>query len=123
MRARFPIVDLFAGPGGLAEGFSAVKTNEGARPFKVSLSVERDAAAHQTLLLRAFVRQFHSAPEEYYAFLNRETAEPNWSSLYPKEWRAAQSEALQLELGSATAQRVLAPRLDALRTDCSGDTV
>jgi DNA (cytosine-5)-methyltransferase 1 len=124
MRARFAVVDLFAGPGGFAEGFSRVTAEDGGRPFKVSLSVERNAAAHSTLLLRSFLRQFPDEfPREYYSFLNRECEEPNWSSLYPKEWRAGENEALKLELGSVVAEKVLAPRLDALRTYHSGDTV
>ena len=48
---QFAIVDLFAGPGGLAEGFSAVSDANGHRPFKVVLSVEKEKAAHATLLL------------------------------------------------------------------------
>jgi len=47
-----PIIDLFAGPGGLGEGFSAYKS-EGAS-FKIKLSIEKDAAAHKTLRLRSF---------------------------------------------------------------------
>lgn len=124
MRNRFAVVDLFAGPGGLAEGFSAVRTRDGARPFKISLSVEREKSAYSTLLLRTFLRQFPSGfPEEYYGFLNRQTEEPDWSLRFPKEWEAAQHEALRLELGSAAAEREIAPRLDALRTQYSGDTI
>jgi DNA (cytosine-5)-methyltransferase 1 len=122
MRARFAVVDLFAGPGGLAEGFSAVKTDDGSRPFNLSLSIERDEAAHQTLLLRTFLRQFSEGfPDEYYDFLNGGSEEPDWSTLYRKEWHAAQKEALRLELGSETATRELAPRLESLRS--RGNTV
>jgi DNA (cytosine-5)-methyltransferase 1 len=120
MRPRFAVVDLFAGPGGLAEGFSAVRTDDGSRAFKLSLSIEREQAAHQTLLLRTFLRQFSAGfPGEYYDFLNGGSQEPDWSKLYPKEWCAAQNEALRLELGPETTSRTLAPRLDSLR----GDTV
>lgn len=80
---EFAVVDLFAGPGGLAEGFSAVSDASGARPFKVVLSVEKERAAHATLRLRTFLRQFgDKLPTEYYNFLNRGTPEPDWSSLY-----------------------------------------
>lgn len=116
MASLFPVVDLFAGPGGLAEGFSAVTAADGQRPFRISLSVEQDRAAHETLLLRAFLRQFSAGfPPEYYQFLNRGNEEPDWSTLYPREWRSAQSEALRLSLGSTDAERVIGPRLDALR--------
>ena len=51
----FPVIDLFAGPGGLGEGFSALKHDHAT--FDVVLSVEKDPAAYQTLVLRAFFRQ------------------------------------------------------------------
>lgn len=124
MELAFPVVDLFAGPGGLAEGFSAVSASDGRRPFKIALSVEQDQAAHQTLLLRAFLRQFSAGlPEEYYRFLNRGTEEPDWPTLYPKEWRAAQAEALKLSLGTAEAERVIGPRLDAIRARHASQSV
>ena len=52
-----PIIDLFAGPGGLGEGFASLRCR--LRPlFKIGLSIEKDFFAHQTLELRAFFRQF-----------------------------------------------------------------
>ena len=48
-----PVVDLFAGPGGLGEGFSALKNGEA---FKIIVSAEKDPIAHETLRLRAFFR-------------------------------------------------------------------
>src|SRR5262249_47190099 len=39
---QIPIIDLFAGPGGLSEGFSAFELPNGVRPFKVVLSIEKD---------------------------------------------------------------------------------
>jgi DNA (cytosine-5)-methyltransferase 1 len=44
-----PVIDLFAGPGGLGEGFSKAK---GAQ-FHIAVSIEKDPMAHQTLRLRA----------------------------------------------------------------------
>ena len=62
---------MFAGPGGLGEGFSALGRREGRPKFKIKLSIEKDPVAHQTLELRAFFRQFEHghAPENYYEFL------------------------------------------------------
>ena len=54
---EIPIIDLFAGPGGLAEGFSSVLVNE-KRFFKIKLSIEKEENAHKTLELRSFCRQF-----------------------------------------------------------------
>ena len=66
-----PVIDLFAGPGGLGEGFSQLRLHEGNPFFKIKLSVEKDVTAHRTLKLRSFFRQFPygEVPEEYYDFL------------------------------------------------------
>ena len=48
MTDRVPIVDLFSGPGGLAEGFAAVKDLFGRPCFNVVLSIEMDSIAHRT---------------------------------------------------------------------------
>jgi len=68
---EIPVIDIFAGPGGLGEGFSAFKSSAGTCPFKVKLSVEMDEFAHRTLLLRSFFRQFDpgSMPPAYYEYL------------------------------------------------------
>jgi len=105
------VVDIFAGPGGLSEGFANFETRirgSSQCPFKVAVSAEMDPAAHQTLLLRAFFRQFKSKPipREYYDFLANpsiNTGDPknptSFASRFPKEWKAACEEALNLRLG------------------------
>ena len=50
-------VDIFAGPGGLGEGFSAVRDGEGNRVFNIVNSVEEKDFECQTLRLRAFARR------------------------------------------------------------------
>ena len=67
MPATFGIVDLFAGPGGLGEGFASLDVG-GHAPFRIGISVEKEASAHRTLTLRAFLR----AHEWFYR--NREGA-------------------------------------------------
>lgn len=100
MPELFHVVDLFAGPGGLAEGFSTFTEPSGHAPFNVVLSIEREAAAHRTLRLRSFLRQFEGdIPTEYYDWLNGGGQEPDWADLYPSEWEDACAEALRLELG------------------------
>lgn len=71
-----PIVDLFAGPGGLGEGFSAFRTEDGEPVFDVVLSIEKDAFAHKTLALRSFFRKFPAGnvPDEYYAYLRSKSS-------------------------------------------------
>lgn len=125
MDAPLHVVDLFAGPGGLAEGFAAVTDSRGRRPYRVALSVEKDSVACRTLRLRAFCRQFSGGPpNRYYAFLNGELdAEPDWSKEFPEEWMRANSEALLLELGTEEAKSKLPPRLRHVREQSAGRTV
>lgn len=96
-----PIIDLFAGPGGLGEGFSQVGWKEDDPFFRIGLSVEMDPAAHRTLKLRSFVRQFpyKEIPEEYYEML-REGRNPD--ELFSMEKFAEQSEAAHKEAWRAT---------------------
>jgi DNA (cytosine-5)-methyltransferase 1 len=118
MSSEFAIVDLFAGPGGLAEGFASIRDKDGSRPFKIALSVEKESSAFETLRLRSFFRQFDGdPPDEYYRFLNGEIAEPNWSALHPAEWELARCETVQLELGTPTALKKIDERLAQIRKD------
>lgn len=124
MVRRFGIVDLFAGPGGLAEGFSAFNA-DGTKPFRICLSVEKEKSAHATLLLRSFLRQFSERyPQPYYDWLNGTIAsEPRWPDLFPDEWHAAEREALNLTLGEADAKEVIDERLARIREDYGDDTI
>jgi DNA (cytosine-5)-methyltransferase 1 len=42
MENYIPVMDLFAGPGGLAEGPSAFVITDGKKPFDITLSVEKE---------------------------------------------------------------------------------
>jgi DNA (cytosine-5)-methyltransferase 1 len=55
-----PVVDLFAGPGGLGEGFASVADSAGRQVFDLVFSVEKDAIAHSTLRLRAAFRRLRA---------------------------------------------------------------
>jgi DNA (cytosine-5)-methyltransferase 1 len=121
---KFGVVDLFAGPGGLAEGFSAVRDQNGQFPFEVVLSVEKEESAHSTLLLRTFLRQFgRNYPEEYYTFLKQGTAEPDWQALYPAEWGTANREALRLELGPPENEATLSMRIQEIHQKYGNRTI
>jgi DNA (cytosine-5)-methyltransferase 1 len=124
MSDEFAIVDLFAGPGGLAEGFSSYETRDRIRPFSVRLSVEKEKSAHKTLSLRAFLRQFGAHfPPEYYEWLNKGGSEPDWHALYPAQWRAAGEEALCLTLGDETAGKIISRRIEDIRKTHGRNTV
>ncbi len=118
------IVDLFSGPGGLGEGFSAFKTPSGVHPFSIEVSIECEKSAHATLRLRSFLRKFQGAiPPEYYEFLNGVKAEPDWSKLYPEEWAAAEDEARCLVLGDKKTTNFLGERIATIRKKFGDRTV
>jgi len=101
------VIDLFAGPGGLGEGFSSFRGSNGHR-FELAVSIEKDAVAHRTLRLRAFARRFQGQrlPAAYYAHLNGEI---DWQALAagsPAEAQHAEREALNLALGPETVDAV-----------------
>lgn len=108
-----PVVDIFAGPGGLSEGFSAFKSTDSYNPFNVKLSIEKEPVAYQTLLLRAFYRQFskESVPTGYYELL-RNISEPLDKrqkvlfDKYPVEAAKAKEEARQATLGEEKAENI-----------------
>lgn len=101
-----PVIDIFAGPGGLGEGFFAFGRDKGSPFFRISLSIEKDHHAYRTLLLRSFFRQFDqkNIPGAYYDFIRsaNKPEESRWSELamlHPDEFRQAWSEVLRAELG------------------------
>lgn len=96
-----PIIDLFAGPGGLGEGFSKFPVGQKRKRFRIAVSIEKDPYAHKTLTLRAFFRQFTEgeAPEEYYDYLRGDITREVMFAAYPKEAQAAQDEAQMRTLG------------------------
>lgn len=117
------MIDLFAGPGGLAEGFSAFEA-DGVRPFEIRLSVEKEKSAHATLRMRSFLRQFSANfPAAYYDWLNGRISEPEWPVLFPAEWSAAEAEALHLTLGEADAAVIIDARLEAIKAEYGDDTI
>jgi DNA (cytosine-5)-methyltransferase 1 len=122
MSVQFAIVDLFAGPGGLAEGFASVRDKDGGRPFRIVLSVEKEQSAFETLRFRSFFRQFDAPPIEYYRFLKGDIAEPDWEALFPVEWNRAKLETMKLELGSPTATKQIDARLREI-TNSYGNNV
>ena len=93
------IVDLFAGPGGLGEGFSSL---DDGNTFKIAISAEMDPHAHKTLRLRAFYRilkkQGPEALESYYKYCNGIFNEP-FDSRTQEAWNESGEEAKQLTLG------------------------
>jgi DNA (cytosine-5)-methyltransferase 1 len=102
------VIDLFAGPGGLGEGFSSLRGSDGHHRFRIALSIEKDPAAHGTLELRAFFRQFAAgaAPAQYYALLRGEPSRSALFAAFPNQAQAARQEAWLAELGAVDATLV-----------------
>lgn len=96
-----PVIDLFAGPGGLGEGFSSLKDQSGNPVFQTIMSIEKDKQAHKTLRLRSFFRKIVRAnnstvPLLYLQYMKtREAAKLDaLIEKYPDEWEAADYEAI-----------------------------
>lgn len=102
-----PVVDLFAGPGGLGEGFSSL--NNG-KSFRIIVSAEMEFSAHSTLRLRSFYRilkrEGGRALDSYYRFCNGETDTP-WNEKTAKAWEEAENEARQITLGTVEGNKEL----------------
>lgn len=101
MDTIIPVIDVFAGPGGLGEGFSAfTNTTSGSNPFKITLSIEKDSYAHKTLTLRSFYRQFHgSVPQEYYNFIQGKITIDELYQAHPEQANNAKYESWRAQLG------------------------
>jgi DNA (cytosine-5)-methyltransferase 1 len=123
-----PLIDVFAGPGGLSEGFAALRSPSGEPVFQIALSVEMDFFAHQTLLLRSFVRQFAQGrlPDEYYAYVR---GRAQWSGArldqlldqFGRESARARDEAWRWELAGGASARMTDVRIRSSLARYSGD--
>ncbi len=125
-RSTIGVIDIFAGPGGLGEGFSNFESSPGTRPFQIAVSAEMEKSAHATLQLRAFLRlatrRDGCIPREYHEYLERvanhvatspgeQFAHGKWKSL----WHAAEQEALNLTLGHEAHNTILYDRIESVR--------
>lgn len=104
-----PVIDLFAGPGGLGEGFSRSNNAD----FRIVVSVEKDGMAHETLRLRAAHRELQRDPKatpEVWLLWDRLIETCPWNILFSSLLRCenelirkacvhAEQEAIQLTLG------------------------
>lgn len=113
-----PVIDLFAGPGGLGEGFSSLYEN-GMPCFKIVLSIEKETNAHSTLELRSFFRQFRQkeVPKDYYRYLKQEISREDLFLKFPEEAEKARSEAKLATLGRTDENQVDQWIREALRSN------
>ena len=117
-----PVIDLFAGPGGLSEGFSALTNTRNQRVFKVRLSIESDEHAHRTLELRAFFRCFAKgeAPPDYYDYVAGTLTRDELFARHPTQAKAARDEAWLGELGNESTPNSLID--ERIRTALEGQS-
>lgn len=116
---RIQIVDLFAGPGGLGEGFAS---SGGGNRFETVVSAEMDPIARETLKLRAFYRLLKlknpARLDDYYNFCNGITEKP-FSDESEIQWIEADGEARRITLGTEAGDeeldKILDVRLDRSR--------
>lgn len=100
-----PIIDLFAGPGGLGEGFSSLKGHKKQPFFEIVLSIEKTEVAHRTLMLRAVFRRLRGTNDvrHYYSYIRGEINEADFRRIpaVAKAFEHAAKEARCLELGKS----------------------
>ncbi|MDD9857595.1 MAG: DNA (cytosine-5-)-methyltransferase [Gammaproteobacteria bacterium] len=118
MHNKISVIDLFAGPGGLGEGFASFKVRN--RPvFDVRLSIESARHEYQTLFLRSFFREFDvdEVPDAYYENL-RENGLPldgrieKLINQFPRHACNARNRVCNLKLGENTTQNKVMERID-----------
>lgn len=100
-----PVIDLFAGPGGLNEGFNQVRDAKGKRVFQTRVSVEFEELAHRTLELRALFRRLedHDQKDQYYRYARGEITRDTLFSVTGEHAEHAKREALCATLGKSDA--------------------
>lgn len=117
-----PIIDLFAGPGGLAEGFGSLRDSLDDAVFDIRSSFEKDPVAHRTLSLRGFYRAFGhpgNVPDAYYDYLRGDISREDLleNPRFLSEARRAREEAHCQELGVTSSDVIDRTIRDALKGD------
>lgn len=100
-----PIIDLFAGPGGLGEGFASLRGHKRQPFFEIGLSIEKTKVAHRTLMLRAAFRRLRGTKDvrHYYSYIRGEIDEATFRGIpaVASALEHAAREARCLELGKS----------------------
>lgn len=105
-----PIIDLFAGPGGLGEGFASLRDHRRRPYFEIALSIEKDPVAHRTLTLRAVFRRLRGTKgiKHYYSYIRGEIDEVAFRRIpvVASAFAHTEIEARCLELGKSDQQSI-----------------
>ncbi|WP_099034764.1 DNA cytosine methyltransferase [Lacimicrobium alkaliphilum] len=94
MKKTINIIDLFAGPGGLGEGFSSHRSDDA--EFRIRMSVEKEESAHKTLTSRAFFRLLKGAGKQdaYFDYAEGRISRNEMISKHPDVWNEALQETM-----------------------------
>jgi len=105
-----PIIDLFAGPGGLGEGFASLLTAGGSPAFALATSIEKESSAFQTLLLRAVYRRLRGTSQfvHYIDYARGHLSRERFEAIpaIAKAFSDARQEAHQFELGRTSETEI-----------------
>jgi len=120
-----PIIDLFAGPGGLNEGFSGFYSGMQKPRFQVAASFEMDLSACKTLAVRGAFRRLVSDGGSLEGYERLFRGEENLDQVrgdirFSTALTASQAEIHCLELGPGTrkySNRVIRKALDEAKVD------
>jgi len=117
---RVAVVDLFAGAGGLGEGFASFGDVTAGVTFEDVMSVEENSAAHSTLLLRAWQRRLRSegmSLDSWREYVRGHTLQPWRTGTEQQLWEQAELVARLASLGDASDDLALA---DLAAHQCEG---
>lgn len=124
MSRNINIIDLFAGPGGLGEGFSAFRAkSKGGGRFQIRASVEKEASAHKTLTLRALYRAVSngSGVKHYHDYVEGNIDKKELTSLLGDEWASANEETLHRPSALGEDNKEIHKALERLRRKHQGE--
>lgn len=129
--APIPVIDLFAGPGGLNEGFSSIGEDDGRPMFRTVGSFEMESNAVSTLTLRSafrFLKRAGRVPQAYYDYISGKTTREVFEQdqAVSQAMAEAKKHVHKVELGKNTRNEVdekIADALETARADADSDWV
>ena len=123
MANKINVIDLFAGPGGLGEGFSAFQDSARQNPFHIRMSVEKEASAHKTLTLRALYRSLTNTSDRelYKGYVTGNVTKEKMTRSLPDAWSKANSETLAGPRALGEDNELIHKRLRQLKREHAGE--
>ena len=120
------VIDLFAGPGGLGEGISSYVDENGNKPFKIGVSIEKEPSAHKTLTTRAFFRKTRnndSALKDYYRYVRKEISRDELFNKHLELYQEALKETLEKPRALGVNNNLIHPHIRKLVNKHNGPKI